>query len=343
MSTQNLNRVRAEIVEVLGRHVAPGSDVALLDFPSYMNVGDSMIWAGMMEAVRNLRLQVRYVADMHRFDEVAMNREISPSTTILLQGGGNFGDIWPEFQSFRERIALAFPRNPIVQMPQSVLFRDERNAARSNRILHGHPNFRVLVREESSFERMQEQLPDVNVDFCHDLAFMWTPHGVSARRRRSNVKPLILARNDREVRDGGLRGLALGAEIDRRDWGLRGGSLIVWRLVRIPARIGRLNRRVRRNALFTRLMRLTYPLMLKLNLRAGVALFDGRPIVVTDRLHAHVLCSLLNIPQIVSDNDYGKVRDVYNATSSRFCDAQFVESGAVAVATMLDATSRKEK
>jgi exopolysaccharide biosynthesis protein PssK len=30
--------------------------------------------------------------------------------------------------------------------------------------------------------------------------------------------------------------------------------------------------------------------------------------VITDRLHAHILCLLMDIPHVVVDNSYGKVR-----------------------------------
>jgi exopolysaccharide biosynthesis predicted pyruvyltransferase EpsI len=36
-------------------------------------------------------------------------------------------------------------------------------------------------------------------------------------------------------------------------------------------------------------------------------LSEGR-VVVTDRLHGHILCLLLGIPHIVLDNSYGKLR-----------------------------------
>jgi pyruvyl transferase EpsO len=41
--------------------------------------------------------------------------------------------------------------------------------------------------------------------------------------------------------------------------------------------------------------------------RRGCRLLSRGRIVVTDRLHAHILCTLLGIPHIVLDNNCGKL------------------------------------
>jgi pyruvyl transferase EpsO len=45
-------------------------------------------------------------------------------------------------------------------------------------------------------------------------------------------------------------------------------------------------------------------------LRRCELLARGRA-VVTERLHAHVLCVLMGIPHVVLDNTYGKIRSFY--------------------------------
>jgi pyruvyl transferase EpsO len=48
-----------------------------------------------------------------------------------------------------------------------------------------------------------------------------------------------------------------------------------------------------------------------INVRGGVRLFQGRPVAIVDRLHAHILASLLEVPHVALDNSYGKIRAVY--------------------------------
>jgi pyruvyl transferase EpsO len=45
--------------------------------------------------------------------------------------------------------------------------------------------------------------------------------------------------------------------------------------------------------------------------RGCATLAEGR-VVITDRLHAHILCLLLGIPSVIIDNSYGKLRNFYD-------------------------------
>lgn len=47
------------------------------------------------------------------------------------------------------------------------------------------------------------------------------------------------------------------------------------------------------------------------HMRVGVELLCSARVVVTDRLHAHVLCLLLGIPHVITDNVSGKIRAFY--------------------------------
>jgi pyruvyl transferase EpsO len=52
------------------------------------------------------------------------------------------------------------------------------------------------------------------------------------------------------------------------------------------------------------------------HLRRGVELLGSASVVVTDRLHAHVLSLLLGIPHVVTDNVSGKIRSFYETWTS---------------------------
>jgi pyruvyl transferase EpsO len=41
--------------------------------------------------------------------------------------------------------------------------------------------------------------------------------------------------------------------------------------------------------------------------RRGCLLLSQGEVVITDRLHAHILCCLMEIPHVVMDNSYGKI------------------------------------
>jgi pyruvyl transferase EpsO len=60
-------------------------------------------------------------------------------------------------------------------------------------------------------------------------------------------------------------------------------------------------------------------------------LLRGRA-VVSDRLHAHVLSVLLGLPHVLLDNNYGKVRAVYDTWTSACELAHWVDSPEEALA-----------
>jgi exopolysaccharide biosynthesis predicted pyruvyltransferase EpsI len=45
---------------------------------------------------------------------------LGPDDPILLHGGGNFGDVWPGFQRFREQVIRESPNRRIIQLPQTI-------------------------------------------------------------------------------------------------------------------------------------------------------------------------------------------------------------------------------
>lgn len=51
-------------------------------------------------------------------------------------------------------------------------------------------------------------------------------------------------------------------------------------------------------------------------LRRGCATLSEGRVVITDRLHAHILSLLLGIPNVILDNSYGKVRDFHQTWTS---------------------------
>jgi pyruvyl transferase EpsO len=54
-----------------------------------------------------------------------------------------------------------------------------------------------------------------------------------------------------------------------------------------------------------------YDWMARRRLATGVAMLGGASAVVTDRLHAHVLSLLLDVPHVVADSGYGKISSFY--------------------------------
>lgn len=163
-----ISAIGANLGETLRRVVPSSTPVALLDFPRYRNVGDAAIWLGQRRLLGQLGATVGYTCDRLTFSAEALRRSL-PGGTVLLSGGGSFGDLWPEHQRFRERVIAAFPDKRIVQLPQSVVFRDERNLDRARSVFNAHPDLTLMWRDTHSLEFARDHF-DASSMLCPDMA-----------------------------------------------------------------------------------------------------------------------------------------------------------------------------
>lgn len=300
--------VRQQLVEAIRRHLVPKQPVAFIDFPYNANPGDSAIWAGTRSVLRHLGNPVVYTCETSSYDVVAMRSALGADGVILLEGGGNFGDLWPEHQTLRENILADFPHHKIVQLPQSIGFRDPTNIALVAAAMTGHPSFVMMCRDQRSRHFAQERL-GLDAELVPDAAFGL---GVLARRSEPQRQLLILARTDHESAHH-LQTLELdGADVV--DWQKGAVRRVVHRGCKVLPRLARGRQQEGTSGrLLTRGRELSYALMVRNNLASAQEQLSRYDAVVTDRLHAHVLCLLLGIPHVVLDNSYGKVVGLHTA------------------------------
>jgi exopolysaccharide biosynthesis predicted pyruvyltransferase EpsI len=281
----------------------------LVDFPNHRNVGDSAIWLGTTTYFREHRgIEPGYVASLGHFSEAALRATV-PEGPIVIHGGGNFGDLWPRHHRFREHLLERFPDREIVQLPQSIHFEDPGQAARTARAIARHGRFRLLVRDRVSYEFATANF-DCEVRLCPDMAFFL---GALDRPGVPEVDVCYLMRTDKER--------ALDPPAGRPEYSAR---VVDWltesRLSVQIHRLGGVVRGLRRGCRHRMgLRREWYDAVARARVARGCRLLSSGRVVITDRLHAHVLSLLLGIPHAVLDNTYGKLRrflDVWSGASS---------------------------
>lgn len=283
--------------------VRRGERCALVGFPDYANVGDSAIWLGERALLDRLGASLAYVSDERNFDPAELRRRVGDGP-VFLQGGGNLGDLWPHHQAFREAVIQALPGSPVVQLPQSIHFRDARNLARARRVLSGHERLTILARDPRSLEIASAELPSARTLLCPDMALCLGPIAPSAA---PEADVLTLARDDAE----GVPG-ASAADVA---WP---GPRVDWARDDAPSRVLRgAVRRLTRLAALGGARRLAYDALARRRLAVGARVLSRGRVVVTDRLHAHLLSLLLGIPHVVLDNSYGKLSSFLDAWTGR--------------------------
>ena len=274
-----------------------------VDYPLHANIGDLLINLGSERFFQEHGLHI-----WRRYNQYDFPRHIPGirrDDVFLLHGGGNLGDMWEPYQSFRESILERYPENRVIFLPQTVHFRSHDRKIESVRRMTSHRNLHVFLRDHVSLERLQSAgLACVSLapDMAHSLFGLLKP-----THEANPGSVLRLIRDDREASPlpGELR--ADGASVLDWDRGTLGVSRRMLHpfVVRAVKGIGRYARPVDAHGLWywhrNRLV------------RDGVDLFSQYETIVTNRLHGVLLGLLLGKEVRAWDNSYGKLSAYYES------------------------------
>lgn len=293
-----VRRLRGELEETVRSVLPPTPDRwGLLPVPLHGNVGDSAILLATVDLLASLGWPPpTLMSDQETFDPEEIGRRIGRGP-ILLMGGGNFGDLYPSEHRVREQVFASLPDNPVVQLPQSVRFESEGAVRRTAEALAGREGQTILVRDAASQRWLSEHLPQMNAVLCPDIAF-----GIGPMVRPEPVVDVVrLLRQDQE------------SSIASGDGG-PGREVVDW-LTDSPHRTIAAERRLREmghhwavlRPMTNRLREGLHLRIAALRLRRGVLTLGRGRVVITDRLHGHIMCVLLGIPHAVLNDRHGKI------------------------------------
>jgi len=294
MSTaqQFVGELKATLFRCLNALLPIQPPYAIVDVPNHPNVGDSAIFLGELAWLEAIGAPPpSYLCDTYSYSDSDL-RYYVPHGTILIHGGGNFGDVWAPPQALRERIVSTFPSHRIVQLPQTLHFRSASALETAAALFSRHEHLTIVARDRVSLDLASAGLKCRAV-LAPDSAFAL---GALPRPVTASQDVVWLARTDRESSS-----LAVPAGVRPVDW-MRDDDTILIRLERWLRKRGigvRLRNRLRRRIASERVA------------RGRLMLSQGR-VVVTDRLHAHILSLMMGIPHVVVDNNYGKVRSFFD-------------------------------
>lgn len=293
------------------------TDYALLDFPDHPNVGDSAIWLGELELLKQVTgKHPKYVCTFNHYDFDELDA-VLPNGPILLHGGGNFGDIWPWYQDFREQVIQRYPDRLIIQLPQTLHFKSTDRLEQTKAVINQHKNFHLFVRDANS-QSFAEKNFNCPIKLLPDSAFC-----IGALKRP--VKPvydtLLLLRTDDEKVTHDTTKLDQLNNSKVVDW--LDESPHVRRLSKIKTMIFNFfdikgNKQLRRHFYFRTL---GYA-----RLNRGLRILSLGQQVITDRLHAHILSTLLNIEHCALDNNYGKISSYIKSWTNTYPKLRVADS-----------------
>lgn len=323
------------------------TECALLNYPGERNIGDHLIWLGEIFYLADIcQTKIKYTSAILDFSAEAMEKQVGRSP-IFLHGGGNLGDLWNYHQEFREYIISQYQDRPIIIMPQSLYFTKGKNLERAANVFNSHPNLTLFVREQTSYEIALKHFKNCQVIKTTDMAFQLA-NTLYLKTHNIEKKSSILyhCRHDQELKnnfssapiftlpnvvtddwicfqfdswefcESALDNLQLRSD----DMQIRSADLMQWILQQLQQTFD--SHSVKLNSLYNPKMHRTSLGVM----HCGIYQFKQHRMIITNRLHGHILCVLLNIPHIFLANSYHKNESFYETWTHQVPFCRFVRN-----------------
>jgi exopolysaccharide biosynthesis predicted pyruvyltransferase EpsI len=311
---ENINTLKNIIYKNLDPLIT--KDFCLLDVPLYNNIGDTLIWEGTIQYLNRLPSKLLKEIGIYEYSK----NMIPDNCIILLQGGGNFGDLWPVFNIFRKEIISTFKNHKIIILPQTVYYKDMKNAKHDAELFSKHKDLTLCARDIRSYNFLKKYFKDNQIILLPDMAFC----GDYSQYIHSNQKNkiLFLKRHDQELLhkntlvDGFIKDFDRNKKIETSDW-----PSIEQEYSKIPN--NNIFNRVRgflgkilgerRKLIILRFLK-SLAIQKKINhnefrlknVAEGIEFINSYDSIYTTRLHGFILAMLLNKRTFIFDNSYGK-------------------------------------
>ena len=297
-----------EIDACFDQYIPADCPVALLQFPFDWNVGNHMMWVATNDYLQRRGVRIAYTAHGNNFRLEDMVRAVGDGP-VLFSGGVTVSRLWPRHAEVKRIVAAACPGNRLISLPSTMLFVDDDDRRDASTIFGGHGDVIMMARDPISAQSAREVFPDsVCVVAIHDQAFRLPPQ----RRTAKAIHDIIwLARDDKEG-----AGAETPSDVHVFDWphyDRRGLQLMF---------SGRAFSRLRTVApmlapIANPQISACYDRVSRYVLETGNVRLDTGKVLVTDRMHPHVLAALRSQPSVLLPDRYGKNRAVYDYSS---CD-----------------------
>lgn len=264
-----------------------GKRLVLMDIPVYPNVGDLLIMLGTLSYLEKSSGRPALIVSAYNpcFDA------IQKDDVILMQGGGNLGDLYPIHRSLREEVIRRFPGNRIVMLPQSIHFQDPDNLDRCMSLFASHQDLHLFVRDRSSLE-LGAALGN-RCTMAPDMAHYLYPIQPDGHPR---LQRLYLLRKDSEA----ARTQRPEPPEGHQDW-----HDILGRHRRMIRFFRSAFKRARRPGTANIVANIWLAYCRHI-VRRVTSVYGAHHAITTDRLHGHIMGCLMDMPNEVLDNSYGK-------------------------------------
>ena len=307
---QKIKQLRNIIFETLAPII--GKKVALLGLPGHGNIGDTYISLGEFSLLKEIGVKCIYKKLL--VDDANKLPSLPEDCTILMQGGGDFGDIWRGIQEARLTAIRKYKNHRIIIFPQTVFYLDLNNLKQDARLLEDCPDLIICARDKKSYEILSGSFKN-KILLVPDMAFFIPVKYLRKFMAFPSKKSLYLKRIDKELNNCNYTIENISQDI--KDWPTAQNSQFIIRLffrfVGITdafylRKMFSVSEFIRKLSLFY-LQWILYPYIAK----TGVQFLSAYNVITVTRMHAAILAVLLNKPVNLVNNSYGKNKNFYDS------------------------------
>lgn len=252
--------------------------------PYWGNIGDHAIFLSEKKILKECGLlsqAIEITSIEYPILKKTLGRSLEKKDVLFIDGGGNFGDTWPETMKRINDIVGTYRNNPIIIFPESWYFSQtpegETLLKETQNVFNDHSAVILYARDSWSFEQMKNNLPQNDIRQSFDCVLLMNNYDVPHKRQGTVGLSL---RNDKEAVEGVKVG-KIASVLEKHNF----------KVVNIQNDCKCHISKHKRNKVFGNML----------------DEYSNVDFIVTDRFHGLIFSLVCNRPCIVIDNKTGKV------------------------------------
>ena len=265
-------------------------NVVIFGVPNHGNLGDYAIFTAERELLRNYfpDANIFGVNMVDFFHEIrALKGLLTGKDLLILTGGGNLGNQYPDDERIRRKTIETFPENKIVLFPQTFFFTKDADGKEEEKITayiyNRHKHLFLMARDSLSYEKMKKTF-SVPVKLMPDVVLT-----CRFKEKENREGALLLLRRDVEKKLTDKEETALEKDLQKkfRTVTRTDTEISYWDYIKNP----------------------------EARLKEKIEEVQRAELVVTDRLHGMVFAAAAATPCVVFGNYNHKVKETYKWVS----------------------------
>lgn len=302
-------RYRKQLQDSFAPLIPTDRPIVLVGYPDGANCGDHAIWLGEKKLLGEFGLSPAYECSAQNYDKESMRAALRDGT-ILMHGGGSFGDRHTAYHEFRLKVLDDFPSNKVIVFPHHVTFLDSDYLQRTSALIAKHPDVTLFARSFTAQHLFARHLgSSARIELAPDMTFMLGEQKRPAEasyevvwisrtdQTRANDQTEVAARLSSQAAEKYLLpqfgdGIEMNFVVKQRPPTV---LLTDWHSLFLENETAR-----------TEIKKLSFDARSQAYFARAIYMLSQGQIIITDRLLGHVLCLLLSIPHVFLNDETGK-------------------------------------